>query len=238
MNDSSSSEHVTDIPTKDWYARYYASRGDDRNDPLRNAGVPMQLAAADLSIQRALLSVGAHRSWRVLDVGCGSGGSVAPLLRLGFPPDNLTGIDILADRIKVARRFYPQIRFEVADATQLPFEPEAYDLVMESTMFVQITDRRLASGIAREMVRVTKRGGYLLLTDWRYDFWRTEMEALDRRRIRQLFGESAELVARFRGALLPPIGRALSKHAPWLYDLVSVAVPPAVGMVTNVLRVR
>ena len=43
-----------------------------------------------------------------------------------------------------------------------------FNLVMESTMFVQLTDEELSQKISQEMLRVTKPGGYILLIDWRY----------------------------------------------------------------------
>lgn len=56
----------------------------------------------------------------------------------------------------------------MADASCLNFVDNTFDVVSESTMFVQVTDDYLASSIAGEMIRVTKTCGYIILIDWRY----------------------------------------------------------------------
>ena len=51
-----------------------------------------------------------------------------------------------------------------------------------------MTDESTANAIAKEMVRVVKSGGYLMLTDWRYNFRREGYAGLSRARIDRLFG--------------------------------------------------
>jgi SAM-dependent methyltransferase len=123
----------------------------------------------------------------------------------------------------------------------MSFKTGAFDLVLESTMFVLMTSDDLAARIAREMIRVAKPGGYIMLVDWRYakpgsDVYRAVTSA----RIASLFqvGAATSVVARERGALVPPIGRFLSRRAPWLYFLVQALMPPLGGQVTTVLRKR
>jgi hypothetical protein len=57
-------------------------------------------------------------------------------------------------------------------------------------------------------------------------------------RIAALFdvGGSTSVIARERGALVPPVGRRLSRYLPSLYFLVQALLPPLVGQVTTVLR--
>jgi len=86
---------------------------------------------------------------KVLDVGCG-GGSLINFLRLGFKPENLTGIDILEERILEAKRRFPNINFVHGDASHMAFPDETFDIVTESTMFVQLTDDALAHQISNE----------------------------------------------------------------------------------------
>ncbi len=61
---------------------------------------------------------------------------------------------------------------------------------------------------------------------------------MSKRRVAELFdvGGSTSWVTRQRGALVPPVGRVLSKYAPWLYFLVKALLPPLVGQITTVLR--
>src|SRR5262245_4244322 len=178
------------IRSEAWY-RDYRDRtgGPERNDPLTDAGVIFQAAAMDIAMVRALASLriphAARESIRVLDVGCAGGRSLAPLIRFGFHPGHLHGVDILEDRIALGARNYPAFRFLVGDGTSLPYRTEMFDVVMESAMFVQVLDEDIAGRIASEMRRVTRAGGAILLGDWRYEDPRRPgtYRALSRRRV-------------------------------------------------------
>ncbi|MFA6235451.1 MAG: class I SAM-dependent methyltransferase [Bacteroidota bacterium] len=63
---------------------------------------------------------------RVLDVGCATGYYSAILTSLGY---EVTGIDISETGILKAREQYPDIRFEVQDATALPYPAGSFDFV-------------------------------------------------------------------------------------------------------------
>ena len=60
------------------------------------------------------------------------------------------------------------------------------------------------------------------------------------RRIAALFdvGGETSVVARERGALIPPLGRFLSSRLPSLYFVVQGLLPFTVGQVTTVLQKR
>lgn len=221
------------------YHHYYIRKGDDRNDPLRNPGVLFQNLAFQKSEVEALRRLsGDKHSWKILDVGCGSGFSLQALLHYGLEPEHLYGIDILEDRIARARRRLPAVHLTHGDAARMGYEADSFDLVKESTMFVQITDEAAARAIAAEMLRVAKPGGHILLTDWRYSFGRPGYRALSAKRIRELFGVGTRtsVVFRTHGALIPVLGRACSRYCCSLYFLTCRLFPFLVGQVTVVLR--
>jgi ubiquinone/menaquinone biosynthesis C-methylase UbiE len=226
--------------TQDWYRRYYARLGGDRNDLRTNQGVLFQTLALEVSVVRAVAELPlVPGEALVLDVGCGGGGDLYQLLRLGFRPENITGIDVLPERIEGARKLYPQIAFTHGDASALEFPSESFDLLFESTMFATLRDENLCARIAAEMVRVCKPGGHILLVDWRTPKpGDPDYKALTRRRLRDLFGvgQVTRLMAVTRGALVPPLGRFLSARLPSLYFLVSTLCPFLVGQVTYVLQ--
>ena len=57
---------------------------------------------------------------RLLEVGCGSGGNLLELLRLGFAPDRLSGIELLTDRFAAARAALPvALSLHCGDALQV-----------------------------------------------------------------------------------------------------------------------
>ena len=123
----------------------------------------------------------------------------------------------------------------------MEFADAAFDLVSESTMFVSLTSHELRTGIASEMLRVCRPGGYLVLIDWRTPWpGNSNYKAVTLREVRRLFGvgEKTDLVARRRGALVPPLGRLISHRAGPLYFLVSALAPALVGQVVYVLKRR
>jgi ubiquinone/menaquinone biosynthesis C-methylase UbiE len=225
--------------TELWYSEYYRKRGEDRNDILRNSGVLFQNLALIKSVIEALRNLSINRdTWKILDVGCGDGGSLLPFLSFGFPVQSLYGIDIMSERVSQGVRKLPNINFCVGDASHMDYQSGEFDLVMESTMFIQISDDDLSRKIAGEMLRVVKLSGYILLTDWRYSYRHPEYKALSKSRIASLFsvGTRTTLVSSHAGALIPPIGRKISSCCPSLYFIVQKIFPFLTGQLTTVLQ--
>jgi len=161
------------------------------------------------------------------------------LIRLGFEVPNFTGIDIQEERLAQARKIYPHVNFIKGDATGMDFEDNSFDLVFESGMFATLPDDVVRQEIAQEMVRVCKPSGYFVLVDW----WTPKpndknYKALTRKELYKLFliGKYTELLSIHRGALVPPIGRFLSKYASFAYFLVAKCFPFLVGQVVYVLK--
>ena len=100
----------------------------------------------------------------VLDVACGPGAfvlAVAP--RVGFA----TGIDLTPEMLRQARQFQAEKQianaaFARGDADSLPFPDGCFDLVTCQHAFHHITKPEL---VLREMIRVTKPEGRLLILD-------------------------------------------------------------------------
>lgn len=90
---------------------------------------------------------------RVLDVGCGLGLYVRQLAALGAEAH---GVDLDAERIKVAREISPLVRQGSVEA--LPYPDEYFHLVFANEVLEHVGDDRQA---VRESYRVTIPGGYL-----------------------------------------------------------------------------
>lgn len=228
--------------TMNWYESYYSRLGSDRNSLARNKGVLFQTLAMEASVVGAMRNLrGDLAAVKLLDVGCGGAQNLFQFLRLGIRAENITGIDILQDRIREALKLYPQSRFICGDAGKTQFSDSEFDLVSEFTMFATLPDEELSARIAGEMVRVCKPGGHILLVDWRTPKpGDANYLALAKRRLKKIFkvGEQAEMVGVYPGALVPPLGRFLSKYLPSIYFLVAACFPLLVGQVTYVLRKR
>ncbi len=106
---------------------------------------------------------------RVLDVGCGTGEFERHLI-CRWPGLSLVGVDLCAGMLARARSKFADrlpLEFVQASAESLPFESGAFDIVVSCSAFHFIPDRHAA---LREMARVLRPGGHLVLTDWSADF--------------------------------------------------------------------
>ncbi len=99
---------------------------------------------------------------KILEVGCGTGSELRNLIRYRALPENVQGIDLLSDRIELARRISPNIDFRCGDASNLPYESETFDIVTQFTVFTSILDSQMKRNIAREIQRVLKPDGIIL----------------------------------------------------------------------------
>ena len=101
---------------------------------------------------------------RILDVGCGIGGSSRILAKdYGF---NVTGITISPAQVKRARELTSSelsCNFQVMDALDLNFEDGSFDGVWSVEAGAHMNDKMK---FADEMLRTLRPGGYLALADW------------------------------------------------------------------------
>lgn len=100
----------------------------------------------------------------VLDVACGPG-----LVACAFAPyaKHVTGIDITPKMIEEASarqkaHGLANMHWQIGDSTQLPFEDEAFSVVLTRYSFHHLLDPRAALS---EMLRVCKPGGMVLVAD-------------------------------------------------------------------------
>ncbi|MBN3958460.1 methyltransferase domain-containing protein [Nostoc sp. NMS8] len=100
----------------------------------------------------------------VLDVGCGIGGSSRILARdYGFA---VTGITISPQQVKRAQELTHKglnVQFTVDDAMALSFPDASFDVVWSIEAGPHMPDKTV---FARELMRVLKPGGVLVVADW------------------------------------------------------------------------
>jgi demethylmenaquinone methyltransferase/2-methoxy-6-polyprenyl-1,4-benzoquinol methylase len=128
-----------------------------------------------------IMSLGVHRSWRraavrasgaragqaVLDCATGTGDLALELKRAVGPSGTVLGTDFCADMLALApekaRQAGLEVRFEVADATALPYEDARFDVATIAFGIRNVDDpvRCLA-----ELARVVRPGGKVVVLEF------------------------------------------------------------------------
>jgi ubiquinone/menaquinone biosynthesis C-methylase UbiE len=102
---------------------------------------------------------------RVLEVGCGSGYFLSRFLDYGA--GHAAGIDLMQDRIALARDRDPRLELVCGDAAALPWPDASFDVITQFTCLSSVLDPGLRRSIATEMWRAVRPGGLILSYDMR-----------------------------------------------------------------------
>src|ERR671918_3101739 len=110
--------------------------------------------------------IGIAKALKVLDLGCGDGTTAVPAAKLGA---DVLGVDIAQTLIEVGNRRaaehgLPNLKFQEGDASNLEQVPDkSFDLVISifGAMFAP-----KPFDVAKEMVRVTRPGGRIVMGNW------------------------------------------------------------------------
>jgi len=175
--------------------------------------------------QRAMLGffaregLGDLSAVRLMEVGCGAGGNLLELLRAGFRPEHLSGVELLADRFAAARAVLPaSLVLHAGDALQLDVPAASFDVVFVSTVFSSLLDDGFQQRLADTMWRWVRPGGAVLWYDFTVDNPRNrDVRGVPLSRVRALFPHGR--IATRRVTLAPPIARAVTRLHPALYTL-------------------
>ena len=123
---------------------------------------------------------------KVLDIGCGNGRLYQLFGGLSRPAEvknlkrktkkiDYVGLDISHKLIKIAKKNYPEGRFEVGDMTKLPFAQEEFDVIFSLVAFHHLPEQALQLRALAEMKRVLKPAGKIILLNWNaYSDWVAE----------------------------------------------------------------
>ena len=156
---------------------------------------------------------------RVAEVGCGAGGNLLELLRMGFSADRLAGEELLPERIAQARRVLPaELALWQGDATRWAVRPGSQHIVLQSTVFSSLLDRAFQQRLADAMWRWVRPGGGVLWYDFTVDNPRNaDVRGVPLKRVRELFPQAR--MRHRRITLAPPIARAVCRVHPLLYPV-------------------
>ena len=135
--------------------------------------------AARYDLTNDVLSLGQDRRWRhaveqavearagerVLDLAAGTGTSSEPFADVGV---FLVPCDFSLGMLRVGKRRRPDLPFVAGDALKLPFGDESFDAVTISFGLRNVND--IEAGL-REMLRVTRPGGRLVVCEFSHPTW-------------------------------------------------------------------
>ncbi len=137
------------------------------------------LVAPRYDLTNDVLSLGQDRAWRrstvaavaarpgerVLDLAAGTGTSSVPFADAGV---RVVACDLSTGMLARGRRLRPDLAFVAGSATALPFPDAAFDAVTISFGLRNVVDVDRA---LREMLRVTRPGGRLVVCEFSQPVW-------------------------------------------------------------------
>ena len=125
-------------------------------------------AASLLALNHVMAEhAGLRPGQRVLDAGCGVGGTAMWLAEV-YSAD-VVGINVVENHVERARRYArdrrlgARVRFEVADYTSTPFDPESFDVVWAQESACHAPDK---AALAAEAHRLLRSGGRLVMAEY------------------------------------------------------------------------
>ena len=106
----------------------------------------------------------------VLDIGCGTG-EFERLVLGENPEQRIVGLDLSSKMLEIARQkcqCYPNVTFCAASAAALPFPDCSFDMIVSASALHYFDQPEVS---LREMRRVLKPGGSVVIMDWCKDYF-------------------------------------------------------------------
>ncbi len=105
-----------------------------------------------------------HNKLSVLDIGCGTGRLYQ--LLADFQEVEYLGLDQSEEQLNMAKKDFPKNNYLVAEMTSLPLPDKNFDLVFCIATLHHLNKEEDRDKALKEIKRVLKPGGYLLMTNW------------------------------------------------------------------------
>jgi len=152
------------ISAEDWHFMNYGYIPNEDEPPVSLPDDP-KIQKYPMQMYHYLAVKTQIKGKQVLEVGSGRGGG-ARYVAGSFQPTSYTGMDIAQSAVDLANKIHPlpNLRFIQGSAEDIPLADKSIDVVLnvESSHAYGSVDQFL-----REVKRVLKPGGYLLLVDFR-----------------------------------------------------------------------
>ncbi len=188
--------------------------------------------------ERLLIDRYLPRDGSILDIGCGAGRTTFGMYEAGYR--RLTGFDLSTSMIAAARRIAAErdlaVRFDVADATSMPYDDATFDGALfsfQGLMCIPGGKRRL--NVLREVRRVLRPDSHFVFTThdrnlprW-IDFWREERDRWDR-------GKQDPRLLEFGDRIIPDYGLPTYIHIPTRAEIARLVADAGLILVEGRLR--
>jgi len=155
-------------------------------------------------------------SFRAFEAGCSTGYNLRMFVQWGGRPEHMAGIDLDPEAVDYCKAHSPEIRVHAGSADAIPERDEQFDLSIAFTLFSSVRDEAVSRGIASELLRITKPGGFVLIYDMRRrNPANRSVHPVTPVDLRRWF-PGCPLRTKTM-TLAPPFARRAGQRAPWLY---------------------
>ena len=113
-----------------------------------------------------LAEIAPRKGMKILDLAAGTGASSIKLREAGA---EVVSCDFSVGMLRVGKRRYPELDLIAGDALRLPFADDTFDVVTISWALRNVNDVTVA---LREMLRVTRPGGRLVVLENSHPTWK------------------------------------------------------------------
>lgn len=199
------------------YRQYDSTLHSSRwsRDIPANLVVLEEIRASELDLLRTHHCL-PHRETKALDFGCGSGAWLNWLCKLGGTGANFYGVDIRSDVVARAAEDYPHLNIRQAGEAGLPFQDGFFDFIQMHVVLSSILDDAIRAQVCKELHRVLRPGGGILIFDLRVNNPRNpNVRRINRKTISALFPAYQFHFCSL--TVFPPLSRVLGSLCSTLY---------------------
>lgn len=156
----------------------YDTYAKERQEQLQSGTMPAHRFVEKPMMKSMLPNI---KGKKILMLGCGTGEESIILEEAGASRENIVGIDLSKESIKLAKETYPNIEFIVGDINNLPFEDNTFDFVYSSlTIHYSATPYIVYDNV----YRILKKNGLFLFSTVHPIRWSSIYKTIDSKEYR------------------------------------------------------